>query len=362
SSLLVGHFNHESTVLDGGLRTSGDDYDILQDGGTVLVADRSDMTLTAVDPARVSLGDSAPIPTDAKASLGARTAAVLDRTSGDLWVVGTASISGFDIKGTDPLVELGKNADVVVGRDGTVFALSAERGEVVTIPVDAQGDPLEPKTGSVGEIDASERPSITAVGDTPVVLDAAAGVVTTPGGFRTELGDLGMGPVKNAVLQQASAGTDAVALAGDRQLVEVPLDGSEPVALQAGGEGTPAALVYLRGCTYAAWAGSARFLRDCEADSQDIAEDIPGAAESSRLTFRVNRDVIVLNDVIGGEAWLADESLQRVDDWSILTPPEGETEDEDDSTQETVETSLPERSEENTPPVAEDDPDLGVRP
>ena len=37
SSFLVGHFNHESTVLDGGMRAARDEYDILQDGGTVLV-------------------------------------------------------------------------------------------------------------------------------------------------------------------------------------------------------------------------------------------------------------------------------------------------------------------------------------
>src|SRR5690606_22804646 len=91
------------------------------------------------------------------------------------------------------------------------------------------------------------------------------------------------------------------------------------------------------------------------------SEKIPGGQKSSALKFRVNRDVIVLNDIIGGEAWLADESLQRVDDWSILTPPEGESEDTDEATQETVESSLPERKEENTPPVAENDR-LGVRP
>ena len=58
---------------------------------------------------------------------------------------------------------------------------------------------------------------------------------------------------------------------------------------------------------------------------------------------------------------MANESLQRVDNWNDLTPPEGETENEEDSTQETVESTLPERSEVNTPPIAEDD-SFGVRP
>ncbi|WP_417554846.1 Ig-like domain-containing protein [Microbacterium sp.] len=363
SSLLVGHFNHSSTVLDGGLRAADENYDVLQDETAVLVVDQGSKTLTAVDPARVALTDSTTIPAGAKVALGDRTAAILDRASGDLWVTGTSSISGFDVKAADPTAELGKHADVVVAQDGTVFALSTDRGEVVTVTVDAQGDPLKASSSSVGEIGASDPASITAVGSTPVVLDPAAGVVTTPGGFRTEISDQGLGSMKDVVLQQASASASAVALSGDGELLQVPLDGSEPTATRSGGgEGTPAAPVFLNGCTYAAWGGSARFLRDCAGSADDVKAEIPGAQQSSHLTFRVNRDVIVLNDIVGGEAWLADESMQRVDDWSILTPPEGESEDQDKSTQETVETSLPERKEENTPPVAEDDPDLGVRP
>src|SRR5690606_41704177 len=59
--------------------------------------------------------------------------------------------------------------------------------------------PLEPTVESVGEIDTSIAPSITAVGSTPVVLDAAEGTVVTPGGLRTEIGQ-----ADGAVLQMAS--------------------------------------------------------------------------------------------------------------------------------------------------------------
>ncbi|MFC7788284.1 Ig-like domain-containing protein [Microbacterium sp. MAHUQ-60] len=356
SSLLVGHFNHESTVLDGGLRTSSEDYDIRQDAATVLVVDQGSSTLTAIDPARVSLTDSATIPGDAKVELGDRTTAVLDRTSGALWVLGADEIAGFDIKAVDPLLELGKNADVTVGRDGTVYAVSAKDAEIVTIPVDAQGSPEEPTTASVEAIDEDSTPTITVVGDVPVVLDTNSGLVVAPGGLNAKI-DGG----EDAVLQQASAASDSVAIATRSALLSAPLGGGDIVVTQAGGTGTPAAPVFLHGCTYGAWSGSGRFLRDCAGERDDVAEKIPGGQKTSRLVFRVNRDVIVLNDVIGGEAWLADESLQRVDDWSILTPPEGESEDTDESTQETVESSLPERKEENTPPVAENDR-LGARP
>ncbi|MBT2484522.1 MULTISPECIES: Ig-like domain-containing protein [unclassified Microbacterium] len=356
SSLLVGHFNHESTVLDGGLRTVSEDYDILQDTTNVLVVDQAGSTVTAIDPARVSLGDTTAIPSSAKVALGANTAAIRDQKSGDLWVVPVQGLAGFEIEAAEPLAELGDGSDVTVATDGTVFALSGERGEVVTVPVDKEGAPQDSSTASVGDIDVAEQPTITAVGSTPVVLDAAAGAVMTPGGFRTEVAG-----AQDAVLQHASAKTDAVALATPTALVRVPLDGGEPSETSAGAPGAAAAPVSLRGCTYGAWAGSATFIRECPGDKNDVDAPIEGAESSLSLTFRVNRDVIILNDAVGGAAWLANESLQRVDNWNDLTPPEGETENEDDSTEETVETTLPERSEQNTPPIAEDDT-YGVRP
>lgn len=357
SSFLVGHFNSESTVLDGGLRATSNDYDVLQDAGTVLLADQSEDTITLIDPARVALSDSAAIPSGAQVELGNKTVAILDGGSGDLWVTSALGLAGFDVKGAKPTAELGENSDVVVGRDGTVYALSGERGEVLTIPADAEGLPLEPQTASVGDLDVTVPPSITAVGATPIVLDAAAGAVMTPGGFRTEI------PVaQDAVLQQASAESGFVAVATPNALVSVPIDGSDPSTADVPGTGEPAVPVQLRGCTYGAWAGSAMFLRDCTGDSMDVTEKIPGAENASELVFRVNRDVIILNDISGGAAWLANQSLQRVDDWDSLTPPEGESEDDENTSEESVETSLPERKEQNTAPEAVDDLNLGVRP
>lgn len=356
SNLLVGHFNSASTIIDGGMRAGSDRYDVLQDAETVLIVDDGGDTVSVADPARMVLTDSAPIPAEAKVALGAKTTAVLNSKSGELWVTSAKGLSGFDMKGLDPVAELGDGADVTVGRDGTVYALSGERGEVVTIPTDAEGLPLDPQTSGVGEIDLAEKPSITVVGTTPVVLDAAAGVVTTPGGFRTEIPG-----AKDAVLQQASADADGVALATTSALYRVPFESGEATATEVPGTGNPAQPVQLRGCTYAAWAGSARFIRDCAGDAQDVDAEVPGAQESAELKFRVNRDVIVLNDVMGGAAWMANKSLQRVDDWSVLVPPEGESEEEEENTKETVETSLPKRTEKNTNPTAEDDT-FGVRP
>ncbi|REJ08569.1 hypothetical protein DY023_00970, partial [Microbacterium bovistercoris] len=334
SDLLVGHFNNESTLLDGGLRTTGQEFDILQDESTVVVVNRDESTLTPVNPATVALGDATSIPGSAKVALGDKTTAILDPGSGDLWVVPPQNLNGFEFAASEPVAELGKDADVTVGDDGTVYAVSPAQSAVYTIPVSPQGDPGEPESAAVDGLETGSEASITAVGATPVVLDRGQGVVMTPGGFRSEIDD-----ADSAVLQQASGEAGDVAVATGSALLRVPLDGGEPAEKSVKGKGVPAAPVHVAGCTYGAWAGSGAFVRDCGGDASDLSERIPGLKPSASLTFRVNRDVVVLNDVIGGMAWIATDSLQQVDNWNDITPPEGETEEEENTTEETVETS-----------------------
>ena len=226
----------------------------------------------------------------------------------------------------------------------------------VTVRTDAEGAPAgDPSRAGVEGLEPGAAVSISVVGDVPAVLDAESGTLFAAG--RTTEVEGG----RSAVLQQASEPSDSVVLATAGALVRVPLDGSEPVAQPAGAEGGAAAPVFLEGCAYAAWNGSGKFIRDCVGDDDDLATDIEGVKASSVLRFRVNRDVVVLNDVIGGAAWMASDSMQRVDNWNEITPPEGEAEEDEQTTEETVETTLPERSEVNTPPVATDD-SFGVRP
>lgn len=356
SALLVGHFNHESQVLDGGLRTASGDYDILQSGANVLVVDETGSSVTAVDPAMVALGESADVPGGAKIVLGGSTVGILDQSSGDVWVVPSAAVGSFEVEAAEPIANVGEGADVAAGVDGTVYAVSAEDAELVTIATDPDGAPLEPERSGVDGLEPGATLTVSAVGSRPAILDADSGTLYVDG-RRTEV----QGSGSSAVLQQPSADSDAVAVATSGALVRVPLDGSEPVVQQAGADGEPAAPVFLEGCSYAAWNGSAKFLRDCVGDADDLATDVEGVEAGSELRFRVNRDVVVLNDVVGGAAWMASDSMQRVDNWNEITPPEGEAEEDEQTTEETVETTLPERSEVNTPPVATDD-DFGVRP
>lgn len=353
SSLLVGHFNNESRVLDGGFRTVDDNYDILQSGDNVFVTDFTSSELTSVDTVRVSLGDTIMLPAGAKTALGARTLAVLDPELGRLWVSSADALGELDTAVAEPVAELGRGSDVAVGLDGTVYAVSAENSVIVTVSLDAQGVVTEPASQPI-ELADGDAPTITVVGNRPIVLDE--GVVIAPGGIRHELTG-----GSAAVLQQPSADATAVRVATAGQLITIPLDGAEAEEITAGAQGVPAAPVYLKGCAYAAWAGSAQFVRDCEGNDFDVAETLDGVEGAATLKFRLNRDALVLNDLVTGATWSVTESLQRVDNWNDITPPEGEAEEDEETTQETIETTLPERSEENTVPVAEDD-NFGVRP
>ena len=80
SNLLVGHFNNESRLLDGGLRTLSAEYDIAQAGNRILVTDQTEATVTAIDPARVALSDSADLGPGARVVLGGPTVATVDET------------------------------------------------------------------------------------------------------------------------------------------------------------------------------------------------------------------------------------------------------------------------------------------
>lgn len=356
SNLLVGHFNYPSTVLDGAVRTTGESFDILQSGATILVVDTQENAVTSVDPARVSMVDDATIPTEAKVALGHNTVAVLDRASGDLWVASAQGLSALEIQGSDPIAELGRGADVAVGADGTVHAVSAKDASIVSIPVDAEGEPKDPSTTALSSLSDNASPTITVVGGTPVVFDDVAGAVLTARGLTTPVDR-----AEGAALQQPSPEGSEVLLATTSQLVSIPLDGGEPSSVDTGAQGSPAAPVQMLGCHYGAWSGSGAFVRDCITDDFDLETTLTDLDPTAELVFRVNRDVIMLNDVVGGAAWLADESLQRVDNWDDITPPEGEAEEDEKTSEETVETTLPERSEINTAPIAIDD-SFGVRP
>lgn len=352
SSLLVGHFNNESEVLDGSLRTATAEYDILQSGARVVVVDSNGANMSAVDPAQVVLSGTAEVQPGAKIALGSDTVSVLD-TAGALRTVQFAGVNSFSFEGNDPVAELGDGAAATVGTDGTIYATSPDQAAVYAYaPI---GDGTVGQTAELGldGVEPDHELSITSVGRTPYVLDATTGSLYGGDGSRATVPGDGR-------LQRPSNTADTITLATPDALVRVG-DGGQLSTTDAGATGVAAEPVYVGGCAYGAWSGSGVFVRDCVGEADDVVQQIEGIEPTAQLEFRVNRDVVVLNDVFGGAAWLASENMQRVDNWTDITPPEGTGDDEQETTEETIETTLPERSDQNTPPVAVDD-DFGVRP
>src|SRR3546814_8712648 len=134
--------------------------------------------------------------------------AVLDSESGSLWVARSEGAAAFTVEGTDPVAELGAGADVVVGRDGTVYGVSPESREIVTVPITAEGETGDPARRGLDGVDEGAELSITVVGTTAAVLDADPGVVQPTGGLRAEIPE-----ADDAVLQQPAAAGDAPVLA-----------------------------------------------------------------------------------------------------------------------------------------------------
>ncbi|QLD11701.1 Ig-like domain-containing protein [Microbacterium oleivorans] len=352
SSLLVGHYNNESRVLDGSLRTTAADYDVLQSGARVVVVDADGSAMSAVDPAKVVLSGTAEVQPGAQVALGADTVSVLD-AAGALRTVQFAGVNGFSFEGNEPIAELGENATATVGTDGTVYAASAEGAALYAYAPIGDGTVAQTAERELEGVAEESELAITALGRTPYVLDQQTRVLYGGDGSQTTV------PV-DALLQRPSNDAETLTVSTPTALLRVQ-PGGETVTIEAGGEGVPAEPVYVGGCAYGAWSGSGMFVRDCADDADDVVQEIEGIDPAAKLEFRVNRDVVVLNDVFGGAAWLASENMQRVDNWTDITPPEGTGDEEQETTEETVETALPERTDENTPPIAVDDA-FGVRP
>ncbi|WP_152602077.1 Ig-like domain-containing protein [Cryobacterium roopkundense] len=360
SGLLVGHLNYQSQVLDSGLRTKANDFDILQSGTTVITHDRANATLSLVDPANVVFGSEVHVPPAGSVALGATTVAILDQATGDVFISTVNDLTSFTLEGAEPAVSLGAGAAVAVGSDGAVRAVSARDKQIVTIETREEGGFGEPATTDLPALPDAAVVSIAAIGAESVVLDATSALLYLPGGTTVPA-------AAESILQQSGPASNAVLTATPTSLVTHPLDGSAAATTDSEGvtPGVPAAPVFLNGCAYAAWAGSARYVRDCPASADDVSRTVDSlqAKAAGELTFRVNRNVVVLNDLNSGLVWLVDQNMMLVDNWNEITPPSDQTDpdQQQDAVKETVENALPVRKEENTPPVAVDD-DFGVRP
>ncbi|MFB0835278.1 Ig-like domain-containing protein [Arthrobacter halodurans] len=352
----VGHLNYQSKVLDGGVLTPLPRYDLAQNAERVFVRNLEQASLTSIDPAMVQFTDDFALPANSTFSYGSEVVAVTDGERGIVYAARTDRLGEFASQDREPLLDAEGGALSAVGADDTVWAvdLAANRFRSYTPAADGAFEPGVDR--EVAGLSSLAEPQLSVVGDTAVVFDAASGDLLTSDGTTSAVVD-----PEGGKLQAPGADSDAVVVALANKLATVPLRGGEAEYRPLGSAGQAIQPVRVGGCTYAAWQGSAQYVRDCDDDAADDAATIPGLGGGAELAFRVNRDVVVLNDVATGLVWLVNDGMQVVDNWSDLEPPQGKGEaKKEDSKEITDAIELPNRTEENKRPIAKPD-DFGVR-
>ena len=355
---LLGHLNYDALMLDGTVSVKSASFDIGQEGSDVTLGETVSRTVTPVRSTSFSLGQSVTLPDNAVQVQGGSVLAVLDPNEGLLWAGSANEPATMSLLREDAVANDLSDGIVTVSNSGTVFAYSPGSSKLVTLT--REGQAWRAKTTEIKDFTPAGTPTITAVGDKPVVYDQTGNKLVLPGG---KVRDLSEERVSGAVLQAPGDEAASVLLATGDQLVSVPLNGKaieRQEASESGQKGTPAPPVFHRGCSYGAWAGSGAFVRTCTDSTRNQAQMVPSLAEASSAVFRTNRTRIVLNDVSTGTLWLPDKNMVVVSNWDQI--PTEEQEEEDTPTPDDREqVSEPEHKDKNTPPEAVDD-EFGIRP
>jgi hypothetical protein len=348
----LGRANTEVLELNTALPSPSAEVDLVQHGSTVLAVDRGNASLEIIDAATSSIEESVPLPPESpEVHLAGDSAVVVATGTGELWIEPLADLAVFDAE-SEPDLELGSAVAVSVDDAGTLFALSAEQGEIYR--VDAARSDTVASTSDIVLEDPEADLAITSVAGRWAVLDADDKRLYTDG-ETLDLGD-DIEPGADAALQRASSSGDAVLVAHTAGLVSVPF-GGEPAVLDAGRSGAPAAPARVAGCVYAGWADGGWWNR-CAGDPADgTFGQLDSMPATATLAFAVNDDRVVLNDRAAGASWAVQRGGALIDNWDDLIVVEEDEEQLEENEQDTP----PEYETTQVPPVAIDD-DFGARP
>jgi len=354
TELLGGRLNKQIDELNGSITTSSPSSDVLQDGDSVFVVDPDNDRLESVDPASTSITSSVDLPPDAEVAYGGEVISVV--AHGKLWALSAVGDLRLDVVSQPPLLELGEGGRAVVTPSGAIVAVSPEKRTLYRIATLADA-PVESSFPKIGEF------QLAAIGERVVALDESTNELVLEDGTTRALGD-----DRALELQQSGPESGRAVLATGDGLLAVDLASGTVTRIDAQvASGTSdvddvAAPVNLDGCAHGAWAQAQRYVLAC--DGQDaVVLDIDQPTADDRLEFRVNRSIVVLNDLDNGNVWLPADDMRLVDNWDDVTPPEEEeTEEEgdDESALQSFEDTLAERTDENRAPTAVDD-EFGIR-
>jgi len=311
----VARLNHQIDQLDAQVKPQGSAPDVLQDGYSVF-SYASDMgQLRPLDVSAVTLGATVKVPPGSRVSLGGGTVTIA--SGGDAWVLPASGATAFDVR-QKTLTGLGTDIagyDVVAGVDGVAHAYSVPTQLLSNVTLGRAGTPSV-ATQHLATAPGSVHVTVTAVGSTAAVLDADHGTLTVAGQDPVTIPTT-PGRPQDIEVQQPGPAASAVYVASDLGLFAVPLNGGPASRVWGAGSslGPPAAPVDVAGCVSAAWAAPARYVYACDG-GRAHAISIDGVSPGADLRFRVNRDVVVLNDQIGGDVWVRiGNDLHQVADW-----------------------------------------------
>ena len=358
---LAAHLNYPSRTLDGGLRAATDSFDVSQNRNDVLLHDTKALTVQPVDTAMMALGSGASTADGVTSLQGGDVVAMFKQDGGQVWAMRSEELSSFSPT-AKPTLELKGAARVVVAQSGTILVVASDGAVKKIVSADASGGFQVSDAGKIPDTTTLDGTEVTAVGDEVALLDRKKGQV------RTAKGSVTVPEPKAVALQQPGPASSDVLLAGTASLVRAPMGGGAPVVRNAGkggqaASGSPTQPVFLAGCAYAAWSGSGEYLRDCPSDADDVTASVDAIKTSTSLSFRVNRDVIVLNNVLSGDVVLVNDKMQVVKNWDIvqnqLADQDKNKTDQAKGTEDS--TRQVKRTEDERPPTAQPD-DFGVRP
>lgn len=357
---LMARLNVDAAEFDARVVLGANRPDLVQSGYTVLETDARGVT--PINTAAVARGGRVELPSGTTTTLGGDRVA-LSAPDGRVWVLSPEQAAAFSPAQVEPVHESsGGTPPLVVTDRGTVWLLDGD--QLVSFP--RQEDPSKTTASApttvAGVSSTGGVVTMTAVGETPVILDREARLLRVGlDGRDLDLTSSGINDLSTAVLQQPSGPADSVLLATPDALLEVPLGGGPPITHPAGGTGTPAPPARTSSCVYGAWNDSHRFVRRC-GSAEAEAGPVTGATGNSELLLRRNHDLVVLNDHRTGASWMIADQMQLVDEWLIQQ--DVQTDDSRKETEETITSTITnvsaERDGENRPPVAADDT-FGVR-
>jgi hypothetical protein len=400
----IGRANTSVLELDSVVDSRSEDIDVLQSGSTVLLADRGASRLDVVDDATSEVVDTAPLPAGAEVMLAGSRAAILVPATGQLWLVPVAGLSAFDAA-SPPTLALGADAVAAMDDDGTLLVYSADAGTLSRIRAatddtveetvdvgrvgasaaapdggDAAADPSADPAAAVGgetvqagdpARPAAQRLALTGVDGHWALYDADARTLLVDGRGVDLAGSVAADA--RVALQRASADGAGVLVAHTGGLLDVPVQGGDPVVVADRASGAPARPVRVDGCEFAGWTDGAAWQRclgaaattalageeggDDRRSPAGALTTLPGVPAQAALRFLVDGTRVVLNDVQGGAAWAVQRGAGLIDNWSDLI----DRERSDTVVEQNTADTPPEVDRVQQPPVAVDD-DLGARP